>query len=135
MLSFEYHPVANRQPRGGRACSPAHILKAETLELALHAPAPPLIPVRGISCLFTRLPQREHSMQGMQNTLEECTGALCCRPDCSVFATLQVKAERHVDGEATIEDLQHRTVKHIKEEHHEEEEVYPDPSKAGKKSQ
>ena len=74
-------------------------------------------------------------MQGMQNTLEECTGASCCRPDCSVSATLQVKAERHVDGEATIEDLQHRSVKHIKEEHHEEEEVYPDPSKAGKKSQ
>ncbi len=48
---------------------------------------------------------------------------------------MQVKAERHVDGEATIEDLQHRTVKHIKAEHHEEEEVYPDPTTAGKKSQ
>ena len=47
----------------------------------------------------------------------------------------QVKAERHVDGEATIEDLQHRTVKHIREEHHSEEEVVPDPSKAGKSSQ
>lgn len=46
MLSFEYHPVANRQPRGGLACSPAHILKAETLELALHAPVPLLIPIR-----------------------------------------------------------------------------------------
>jgi len=46
-----------------------------------------------------------------------------------------VKAERHVDGEATIEDLQHRTVKHIREEHHSEEEVVPDPSKAGKSSQ
>ncbi|CAL5219449.1 g1284 [Coccomyxa viridis] len=42
-----------------------------------------------------------------------------------------VKAERHVDGEATIEDLQHRTVKHIREEHHSEEEVVQDPSKAG----
>ena len=47
----------------------------------------------------------------------------------------QVKAERHVDGEATIEDLQHRTIKHIKEEHHSEEETVPDPTKAGKSSQ
>ena len=53
-------------------------------------------------------------------------------PEACVFS--QVKAERHVDGEATIEDLQHRTVKHIKEEHHEEE-VIQDPSKAGKKAQ
>ena len=47
----------------------------------------------------------------------------------------QVKAERHVDGEATIEDLQKRTVKHVREEHHSEEEIIPDPSKAGKSSQ
>ena len=53
-------------------------------------------------------------------------------PEACLFS--QVKAERHVDGEATIEDLQHRTVKHIKEEHHEEE-VIQDPSKAGKKAQ
>ncbi len=37
-------------------------------------------------------------------------------------------------GDRLIEDLQHRTVKHIKEEHHEEE-VIQDPSKAGKKAQ
>ncbi len=42
-----------------------------------------------------------------------------------------MKAERHVDGEATIEDLQQRTVKHIREEHHSEEEVIQDPTKAG----
>ena len=47
----------------------------------------------------------------------------------------QVKAEKHVDGEATIEDLQRKTVKHVREEHHSEEEVVPDPSKAGKSSQ
>ena len=52
MLSFEYHPVAKRQPRGGLACSPAHILKAETLELALHAPVPPLILIRVRLCLM-----------------------------------------------------------------------------------
>ena len=51
-----------------------------------------------------------------------------------VAAFSQVKAERHVDEEATIEDLQHKTVKHIKEEHHEEE-VIQDPSKAGKNAQ
>lgn len=45
-----------------------------------------------------------------------------------------MKAERHVDSEATIEDLQHRTIKHIKEVHHEGEEIIQDPAKAGKKS-
>jgi hypothetical protein len=35
----------------------------------------------------------------------------------------QVKAERHVDGTHTIEDLQQKTVHHIKSEYHEEEEM------------
>ena len=66
----------------------------------------------------------------------------CCLRENSACACIilhrvvywQVKAERHVDEETTIEDLQHKTIKHIKEEHHSEEETLPDPSKAGKGS-
>jgi hypothetical protein len=34
-----------------------------------------------------------------------------------------VKAERHVDGNESIENLQQKSVKHIRHQHHEEEEV------------
>jgi len=46
-----------------------------------------------------------------------------------------VKAERHGDGEASIEDLQKTTVEHVRQEHHGDEEPISDPSKAGKTSQ
>lgn len=46
-----------------------------------------------------------------------------------------MKAERHSDGEASIEDLQKKTVEHVRQEHHGDEEPISDPSKAGKTSQ
>ena len=46
-----------------------------------------------------------------------------------------MKAERHVDDEASIEDLQKKTVKHIRQEHHQEEQANPDQSKDRKSSQ
>ena len=120
-----------------RPGSPGEGLPAQTLELALHVLAPPLTPNLWhlYASLLTCLPHLKHLTQGMRKSFKECVGALCCRPDCSGSVILQVKAERHFDGKATIEDLQYSTVKHIKEEHHEEEEIYPDPSQAGKKSQ
>lgn len=36
---------------------------------------------------------------------------------------MQVKSDRHVDHDTPIEELQEHTVKHIRREHHAEEEV------------
>jgi hypothetical protein len=90
MLSFDDHPVANRQPRGGLACSPAYILTAVTLELALHIPAPPLIPIRGGLSLVPL-----HTLATALST--QCKG---CR-------TLSRNAQAHYDAGLIAVSLPH----------------------------
>ena len=49
--------------------------------------------------------------------------ALCCKADRLSTRRMQVKSDRHVDHDTPIEELQEHTVKHIRREHHAEEDV------------
>ena len=64
----------------------------------------------GATCMLGYMPSMAACWQAVDQ--HEC--------GCSCW---QVKSDRHVDDDHDIEELQHHTVKHIRREHHEEDEV------------